>query len=163
MEEELRKHRCCFTGHRPEKLHESEEEIKSRLSVAINAAIEDGFSVFISGMARGVDIWAAEVVLDLKETHPEIKLVAASPYLGFEKGWSASWQERYNSILAQSDAVRFICPGYNKRCFLIRNEWMVDRSSLLIAYYDGEAGGTHNTIRYAAEHNVRTVLLGTEK
>lgn len=42
-EEELRKKRCCFTGHRPEKLHLPEEQIKSLLSEAIKQAIHDGF------------------------------------------------------------------------------------------------------------------------
>ena len=30
-EQELRKHRCCFTGHRPEKLNISEEQLCVRL------------------------------------------------------------------------------------------------------------------------------------
>ena len=30
-EEEKRLHRCCFTGHRPEKLNETEEEVKEVL------------------------------------------------------------------------------------------------------------------------------------
>lgn len=54
-EEELRKHRCCFTGHRPEKLHQPEWLIKMALEKEIRLAIDDGFTVFISGMARGVD------------------------------------------------------------------------------------------------------------
>ncbi len=53
-EAELRRHRCCFTGHRPEKLGAPEAEIKAALTSAIRAAIPDGYSVFISGMARGV-------------------------------------------------------------------------------------------------------------
>lgn len=55
-EQELRKHRCCFTGHRPEKLHKPEEQIKKDLEAAILQAVDDGFVTFISGMARGVDI-----------------------------------------------------------------------------------------------------------
>ena len=54
-EEELRLHRCCFTGHRPEKLSGSEQYIKKELEAAIRQAIRDGFVTFISGMARGVD------------------------------------------------------------------------------------------------------------
>lgn len=42
-EEELRKHRCCFTGHRPEKLHLTEDKIKVLLSAAIKQAIHDGY------------------------------------------------------------------------------------------------------------------------
>ena len=113
-EQELRKHRCCFTGHRPEKLHKPEEQIKKDLEVAILQAVDDGFVTFISGMARGVDIWAAEIVLRLRESNPVIHLVAASPYRGFEIRWSADWQSRHSAILQQADLVKFVCPGYSR-------------------------------------------------
>ena len=129
-EQDIRKHRCCFTGHRPEKLHEPEEQIKKDLEKAILKAVDDGFVTFISGMARGVDITAAEIVLRLRESNPAIHLVAASPYRGFESRWSADWQSRYNAIMQQADLVRFVCPGYSRACFQRRNEWMVDRRVL---------------------------------
>ena len=154
-EQELRKHRCCFTGHRPEKLHKPEEQIKKDLEAAILQAVDDGFVTFISGMARGVDIWAAEIVLRLRESNPAIHLVAASPYRGFESRWSADWQSRYNAILQQANLVRFVCPGYRPDCFQRRNEWMVDRSSRVIAVYNGEPGGTRNTIEYAQRHHIQ--------
>lgn len=64
---ELRKHRCCFTGHRPEKLKQPESEIRIALGKEIRTAVNEGFTVFISGMARGVDIRAAEIVLQLRD------------------------------------------------------------------------------------------------
>lgn len=64
---EKRKHLCCFTGHRPEKLGAPEEKIKAALKKEIRTAVSEGYSVFISGMARGVDVWAAELVLELRE------------------------------------------------------------------------------------------------
>ena len=66
-ETELRQHRCCFTGHRPEKLGMPETEVVESLKKEIRTAIADGFQTFISGMARGVDLWAAEIVLALRE------------------------------------------------------------------------------------------------
>ena len=51
-ESELCLHRCCFTGHRPEKLHMPESAVISGLEREIRKAIDDGFTVFISGMAR---------------------------------------------------------------------------------------------------------------
>ena len=44
MENEKRLHRCCFTGHRPEKLSLFETEVKSLLEKAIDTAIENGFT-----------------------------------------------------------------------------------------------------------------------
>lgn len=40
-EKEKRLHRCCFTGHRPEKLNRPEQEIKQELKKAIFRALED--------------------------------------------------------------------------------------------------------------------------
>lgn len=148
-EAEMRLHRCCFTGHRPEKLKEPEAVICCRLEEAIRQAISDGFTVFITGMARGVDIWAAEIVVRLREEGQPIRLICASPYQGFESRWSADWQRRYNDVMAMANLVCYICTGYSRSCFQIRNEWMVDRSTRIIAVYNGEPGGTRNTIEYA--------------
>ena len=59
VETEKRLHCCCFTGHRPEKLSLSEAEVKALLEKDVDTAIENGFTTFITGMAPGVDIWAA--------------------------------------------------------------------------------------------------------
>lgn len=80
-EQELRQHRCCFTGHRPEKLNISEEQLCVRLGLEIDRAIEDGFTTFISGMAKGVDICAAELVLKRRVSNDRLKLICALPYL----------------------------------------------------------------------------------
>ncbi len=158
-EAEKRLHRVCFTGHRPEKLSEAESVVRTKLEDAIRSSVEDGYFVFISGMARGVDIWAAEIVLKEREHNPAIKLICASPYKGFEGSWSSDWQKRYNDIMNAADLIRFICPGYSRTCFQIRNEWMVDHSARLIAVYNGEKGGTRNTIKYAKKHNVDIIMI----
>lgn len=106
-EAEKRMHRCCFTGHRPEKLQEPEGVVTAALEKEIRQAIADGFNVFISGMARGVDIWAAEIVLRLRDAGEAVRLICACPYQGFERGWKQSWQERYQAILSAADLVRF--------------------------------------------------------
>lgn len=158
-EPELRMRRVCFTGHRPEKLNKSEAEIVASLEREIRAAITDGFQTFISGMARGVDIWAAEVVLRLRDYGAPIHLIAASPYQGFERAWSPAWQSRYASVLAGADIVRFISPQYDRGCFQRRNEWMVDHAGRVIAVFNGEKGGTKNTIDYATRQNVPVIYI----
>lgn len=158
-ESEKRLHRCCFTGHRPEKLHQPEAVIVTELEKEIRNAVAEGFTTFISGMARGTDIWAAEIVIKLKDEGEDIKLIAASPYDGFERNWSLDWQKRYAAVMRKADLIRFICPGYSKTCFQIRNEWMVDHSARVIAVFNGEPGGTKNTIDYATEKKIYVVNL----
>lgn len=77
-------HRCCFTGHRPEKLFLVDSEIIKELEREIKAAIERGYTTFILGMARGVDIWAAEIVLKLRKKNKDLHLICAFPYERFE-------------------------------------------------------------------------------
>lgn len=154
-EQEKRLHRCCFTGHRPEKLKRSEKEITSALWEAIADAIDAGFTTFISGMARGVDIWAAEQVIEFRKTNPGIHLIAAIPHPNFEKRWPAEWQARYRRIIETADLVKTVCPSFSMGSYQARNEWMVDHSSRLIAVYNGAAGGTRNTIEYAISHGIQ--------
>ena len=105
-------------------------------------------------MARGVDLWAAEIVLILRDEGAAIRLICASPYQGFESRWNREWQERYRRVMERADLVRFICPGYSRDCFQRRNEWMVDHSARVIAVYNGGSGGTRNTVEYAKTQRV---------
>ena len=59
--------------------------------------------------------------------------------------------------MKRADLKRFICEKYSKACFQIRNEWMVKHSARVIAVYNGEAGGTRNTIVYANKHGVDVI------
>lgn len=77
-EAEKRLHRCCFTGHRPEKLNATEEEVKAWLEMQIDRAIADGFVTFISGCAMGVDLWACEIVLRKKAEDTTLHMIAAT-------------------------------------------------------------------------------------
>jgi len=154
-EEQFRLHRCCFTGHRPEKLNQSELHIIAALEEEIRAAIADGYTTFISGMARGVDIWAAQIVLRAKSANSSIRLVCAIPYPNFEMRWSKEWQEQYHSIVASADYVKYISDRYiGPQVFMMRNMWMVDHSSRVIAIDNGIPGGTQNTIEYAQNSGI---------
>lgn len=155
-EQELRLHRCCFTGHRPQKLNRPEAEIKESLEKAILQAVDDGFVTFITGMAYGVDIWAGQIVVRLRKENPTLHLIAAVPFKGFENKWSVEWKQAYSALLGEADIVKYVCSGYSKTAYQTRNEWMVDRSARVIAVYNGEAGGTRNTIEYARLRGITT-------
>lgn len=147
---EINRSTCCtFTGHRPEKLTLSEWKIKALLSEGIDNAVADGYDTFITGMARGVDIWAAEAVLKLKENCGGIKLICAIPHPGFEKRRPYREIMLYRSILAEADKAVLVSHHFFTGCYQIRNEWMVDRSSRVIAVCSGLPSGTKNTVTYA--------------
>jgi len=158
-QQEMKLHRCCFTGHRPEKLFLVDKEIIRELEREIELAIENGFTTFITGMARGVDIWAAEIVLKLRKKNKELHLICASPYEGFETRWSRDWQNRYKKVMEKADLVKYISNKYTPSCLRIRNEWMVNHSNRVISVYNGKAGGTRNTINYAKAKHVSVFII----
>ena len=159
-ESEKRIYLCCFTGHRPERLSIPESKVKAALQKEIRLAIADGINVFITGMAPGVDIWAAEIVLELrKKEELSLKLIAASPHPGFENRWSIEWQKRYAAVMAKADFIKEVCSHYSRGCYQIRNEWMVDHSARVIAVWYGRPSGTKNTIVYAKRKGVPLINI----
>jgi len=155
MSEELRLHRCCFTGHRPDKMELGEKDIKPLLEKAIDDAIADGYVTFITGMAMGTDIWAAEIVLERKKRNNELHLICALPHPNFESRRSMTEKMRFNKIIKKADLVKEINDDYFTGCYQVRNEWMVDRSNLVIAVFNGQKSGTKNTVDYGRRIGVR--------
>lgn len=61
--------------------------------------------------------------------------------------------------MERADLVRAVCPGYSKDCFQIRNRWMVDHASRVIAVYNGAEGGTRNTVEYAGLRGIPVIKI----
>lgn len=128
-----KQHRCCFTGHRPQKLNHSKRKIKCLLEKAIDDAIAKGYVTFITGMAQGTDIWAAEIVLKKRKRNDNLHLICAVPHPGFENRRSIYEKLKYKNIIKKADFVKIVSENYYRGCYQKRNEFMADRSSLVIA------------------------------
>ena len=157
-EEEKRLHRCCFSGHRPEKLNEPEEVVKQWLEEHIDEAIAAGYTTFISGAAMGTDIWAGEIVLKKEAENPALHLIVATPWKGFAYRWSLAWKKQYDELLQGADLVVTVCDHYHDGVFQMRNKWMVDHSARLVAYFNGADGGTKNTVEYALSKGIEVIM-----
>ena len=161
---------CCFTGHRPEKLpwgsNESDPrcvQLKERLQAAVEQAYADGFRHFICGMARGADFYFAEAVLRLRGERQDVTLEAAIPCEEQARRWREEERERYFRLVELCDYETMVQRHYDRACMQRRNRYMVDRSSRLIAVYDGMLGGTMYTVHYAMRAGVELVMLDPEQ
>ncbi len=158
-------YRISFTGYRPEKLPFFGEDdplcvdLKERLSDKIGKLIADGADEFYTGMALGVDTWAAEAVLEHKRLHPEIKLIAVVPCPEQAKKWSAADKERYRFILGNCDKIMTISRSYTKECMLKRNRALVELCDVLVAVFDGKNGGTQYTVNLAKSKGKNVLLI----
>ena len=159
-----RQESCCFTGHRPTKLpwryNENDPRciaLKGRIMAALETAYEEGFRHFLCGMAMGCDLYFCECVLELRRRYGNITLEAAIPCPTQADGWPAAQQERYRRLVEQCDYETMVSAEYSPSCMQRRDRYMVDHSALLIAAFDGSAGGTRYTVEYAMRRRVDIV------
>ena len=161
-------HTVSFTGFRPEKLlptaplhdlRELHDLLADRLEVAIKYLYANGYTCYLTGMAEGFDLWAAEKVAKLKAELPDLTLGCILPFPGHARKGG----EAYQRILAAADFRHTVCPSSHRGSYLKRNDFLVDRSSLIICYYDGlQAGGTLYTLMRARKQGRAVVNLCTE-
>lgn len=156
----------CFTGHRPEKIcmpfREEDpaiDALKHELQLRILTAVDQGYTTYLCGMARGVDIWAGEIVAGLWEPFRNLKLVAVMPFPQQAQNWEPEWVMRHRRLLRYCSDVVTISDHYVRGCFQERNRYLVDHASRLIGVCRGESGGTGYTIRYARSQGLELDVI----
>lgn len=105
----------------------------------------------ISGMALGWDQALAEAALDLG-----IPLIAALPFDDHGANWSHAAQARHHVILGRAFWSTVVSPGaYATAKYHVRDRWIVDHGTHVLALWDGTASGTGSTVTYAKARGVR--------
>lgn len=145
----------AFTGHRPHKLggYNDRTNFKSKFDKLVMKIFTDNFMnefrnnnlEIITGMALGVDTWAAYFAISCK-----IPFRAYIPFSGQEKMWPTESQSMYRLLLTKASKIKYICdPGYAAWKMQKRNEAMINDCDILVAIWDGTSGGTGNCVKYA--------------
>lgn len=139
---------CCITGHR--KASGNLHAIVRRLTLA---AIADGASHFYMGCSWGTDLVAGQVWSDMN-----LDWTAVKPCADHGVGiWPPSMIEQRDRIISQSQ-VKTLQQRYTRGCLNARNEWMVDRSEIVIGVFDGrQRGGTKHCLTYARRQGKRII------
>ncbi len=161
--------KACFTGYRPSKfpfkLNKNDAQFNNLITAlkeTLINLIENGCTVFYCGMAEGFDIICAETVLSLKKKYKNIRLVCVIPFLEHSNAIKYPWKKRYDSVISNCDELVYSSVEYQISAFQIRNIYMVDHSDLVISWYDGQKGGTHNTLSYAKKEYKKIINLNKE-
>jgi uncharacterized phage-like protein YoqJ len=147
------------TGHRPDKLGGyGEKNRKLLIEYAMESLdfIDADYTVekVLTGMALGWDQAIAEACIRLDRP-----FVAVIPFYEQPLRWPEESRKRYKELLNCAEKV--ICPsnsmGYAVYKMQLRNEYMVDQSSYVLALWNGSDGGTKNCVEYARKKNVPIV------
>lgn len=157
---------CSFTGHRASKLPWQNDEsdfrcikLKEKIADTVEAVYVSGIRHFICGMANGCDMYFCEAVIALRASHDDITLEAAIPWEGQSDGWSSELKKRYSKLVEECDYFTLVQSNYTPDCFMRRNRYMVDNSSVIIAANNGSAGGTLKTMLYALRQGLEMIEL----
>ena len=151
---------AAFTGHRPKGLpwgcDESDPRcvsLKEKLRAEIIAAYSRGARYFLSGMAEGTDLYAAEAVLELKRTLPDIELIAVFPY-------GSGNSPRQRRAAARAVSVVSIAPEYDGYCMMARNGFLARHCGSMICVFSGDTqSGTAATMRMASREGAALTIL----
>lgn len=159
---------AAFTGYRPQKLpfgndlnHPDAVRLRTALYKEYEKLVLKGFRYFYTGGALGSDLMAAEVILELKRQyeHRELCHKLCLPCFNHCAKWRQEDIVRLEKIKMNSTVVYVSEKPYFNGCMQLRNQYMVDASAVLIAVYDGQSGGTKNTVDYAQKLNRKVVMI----
>ncbi|MBE3569698.1 MAG: DUF1273 domain-containing protein [Bacillales bacterium] len=150
---------AAVSGYKPIELgilhHDAKaiDYIKKAIQKEIQVLLEEGLEwVLISGQL-GVECWTADVVLDMRIEHPDLKLAVLTPFLNQEKNWNEANQERYYEILNNADFVDSISkqPYTGPWQFQNKNKLFLQKSDCLVLLYDEEKEGSPKYLYHQAK------------
>lgn len=132
---------CCGFGHR-----EVFENISERISSAVRTAAEQGCEIFYTGAMGRFDEMFSTEVRAIKKNFPNIKLICVMPYMTNKINTQGDYlYTLYDDILVPTE----LADVHYKAAITKRNQWIIQRSELVIVYTRRNFGGAYNAKRYA--------------
>ena len=153
--------RIAVTGHRPDKLGGYEATANFRIIRHHMCQLIMLFDnpTLLSGGALGIDQLWIEAGIELGTP-----VEAILPFEGYSDKWPLFARRKYQDLLDKCSAVRYVSePGYETWKLQKRNEWLVDDSDVLVAYWTGVASGTKNCIDYAKSQDSVIVSFNPDR
>ncbi len=147
----LRKHKLKWSS---SEYYIKEEAMIELLMDILRPKILNGYNSFLTGMATGVDMIFAKAVIRLKAEYNDLTLQAVLPFKDQENRYADCDKKVYKDILEQCDIVRIIENDYSDNSYKMRNQYLVNNSSILIAVTDNVKkirSGTTQTINLAKD------------
>lgn len=135
-----------FCGNR---IINEKEVVLKNLYVTIKDLIEKGAMEFLLGGYGEFDNLAALTVNELKKEYPLIKCVIILPYL----------KRKYNEFLYDYSEYPELERVPQKLAIVKRNEYIVNRSDVVVSYVRYTYGGSFKTLQYAKRKKKQIIDL----
>lgn len=161
---------CVITGHRPTrfkfKYNEKDkrcQRIKKCLQEQLIRLYHQGVRCFWVGGAMGVDMWAAEILLRMKEqqTYQDVELCLALPFEGYDSDWDDWHRKRMDFICRYAEKVLVLGEMPSSESYKKRNYYMVEQAGHMIAVYVIENGALLEALQKLNERERQIFLART--
>lgn len=147
------------TGYRPHELgifnekHPGIPIIKKALENQFRTLIDEGLEWIVLSGGLGVETWAAEVAIELKNEFPNFKYSIITPFLEIEKNWNEEKQQKYFSIVQQADFVTSVTkrPYEAPWQFVEKDKFIIQHTDALLLLYDDDNEGSPKYVKRLAE------------
>lgn len=126
---------------------------RKAVNYLINLAIENEIEKFLVGMSRGADFLFADVLSERK-----LSWIAVIPCRDQTNLWNEYDRSHHQSLMEKADNVIILSNEYRQGVMHYRNKYMVNKSEMLLAIYDGsKKGGTYHTFNLMIKNHKKVV------
>lgn len=145
---------CAFTGHRILDDSFSKDFLKQN----VENLLDRGYRVFLVGMALGFDTECFHVLEKLRRKI-SLKIIACIPCSEQPDTFGKTQKDEYFRMLKESDEQILVSPSYYNGCMQKRNRFMVDNSTVVVAFVRKNRGGAYSTVKYAEKQRKEIIKI----
>lgn len=143
-----------FTGHR---IIEKDFDV-NKVEKVVKDLIKNGYDTFLVGMAIGFDTECFKIIYKLKKEY-SIKIIACIPCVNQSARFNSKQKQEYGSLLEKADDKIIFSEEYDATCMKKRNRFLVDYSSIMVAYLRHNRSGTSSTVNYAIKKGIKIIFI----
>jgi uncharacterized phage-like protein YoqJ len=151
--------RVLITGYKAAELgifslkHPGIEIIKKALKKRIISLMDEGLEWIIVSGQWGVEVWAAEAALELKEQYKDLRLAVITPFLEQDENWNEEKKRIYQHIIKHANYVNSVMKSKytGPWQFKEKNKFLLRNSDGIILVYDEENEGSPKYIQEQAK------------
>ncbi len=162
---------CTIAGCRPTRFkwkykehNEGCQRLKNQIREQLALLCEQGVRRFLMGGSLGVDLWAGDILLELKEQYNDIELILVLPYAKHDRDWDKRDRHRLSVLRQHSSEV--LITGTEEAApvdnFKKRDQYMIRHSDRLLAVHDCDPkdhSGIAQVVNYSRKKKLSIILI----
>ena len=140
------------------------KHIKKIICNEIIKAVDQGYKSFYCGLADDFELLCLEALYEIKNVNPNLTTIGILPHFIRKSNLQEIYGVEYTAMIKKLNETRYIFDKTTDTISLFeRNKYMVNGSSLMIAYSNDPANNNIlRTLKYAESQKLQIKIIGDE-